>query len=94
MPSNFKIVRTSEGVWGREVNPYKKPEMVAYDFSEPQNYHRDYRRWLLAVSQLQEYPLTDQSENKFLYLNSSDNLIGQIISGELVTEAGVKKIKV
>ncbi len=113
--SQFKISRTSEGVWGREVNPYGEKEPVAMKrcgswATEHCGYGEKHcdclikMKWLAAENRgKQEYPLTEESlvkmipypaplrGFKFDYVSFE---IGQLISGEIVVEDGIKKIKI
>ncbi len=82
--SQFKIVRTSEGVFAKEVNPY--PESSPFIESRKE-----------AESQLKEYPLTEENQDEGGIVKNGIVIIfeiGQIIQGELVVEEGVKKIKI
>ncbi len=113
---NFKIVRTSEGVWGKELNPFPKRELEYYtglfwfesDKGKAIEMYEDHlHSYELRESQLQEYPLTEESlydkiwsypengieEASWHYLKLTFK-IGQVISGEIVMEDGIKKIKI
>ncbi len=108
--TKFKITSISSEVRVREVNPYgEKPEFNYNESAFSVPYSDKLKHWQEAESQLQEYPLTEESEVKIKhswglsYFNNSEGCmltqdylerkIGQLISGEIVEENGTKKIK-
>ncbi len=107
--SQFKISRTPEGVFAKEVNPYgeKAPERSTSVY-DPDKGTGKIIDWQIAESQLQEYPLTEESQREKIWISSKilserdpgwciqqrTFEIGQIISGEIVMEDGIKKIKI
>ncbi len=113
MKANFKISRTSEGVWGREVNPFQKRELEYYtglfwfesDKGKAIEMYEDHlHSYELRESQLQEYPLTEESILREIatdrtipygakYFTRREFYFGQLIQGEIVIEDGIKKIR-
>ncbi len=114
MKANFKITRTSEGVFAKEVNPETCPNCggdgtdVDYTSGCCGSANEDgsccnqpilvpilaqcSRCRATGRLELQEYPLTYGS--KLLLEIQGYCKIGQLISGEIVMEDGIKKIKI
>ncbi len=103
--TKFKITLiTSEGVRGKECNPYGEKTPEDSRFMADMVHVKNVIQWQEAEYQLQEYPLTEKSRQKVfrkaMYHPESggktfgEMAINQLIEGEIVIEGGKKKIKV